>query len=174
MPLRKNAGGSPTGGFGLESNFGSVYQPPIAPPNTVVASQPDQVGGVGNLEIGNVTAWGNILPGNLPNIGYRVIEVPPNPVQLSVQTSVDQSLATDGLAALVAGTNIAQPQLIGSGVSLTAMGSQNPIRSYRAQRYQHFRLWHCILITNWNGRAGLLASTGWKRLERFPVLQLNR
>ena len=40
-----NAAGDPTGGFGLEVNFGSATQPPIAPPNTVVAQQPDQGGG---------------------------------------------------------------------------------------------------------------------------------
>ena len=93
--------------------------------------EPDQGGAsqeaeVGLLEIGNLTAWGNMLPGNLPNTGSGIIEVPLNPLQLSVQTSVDQSSATDGLAALVAGTNIAQPQLIGGGVSLAATGSQNP------------------------------------------------
>jgi len=41
-----NAAGNPTGGFGLEVNFGSAYQPPIAPPNTVVLEQPDQSGGI--------------------------------------------------------------------------------------------------------------------------------
>ena len=41
-----NAAGSATGGFGLEVNFGSAYQPPIAPPNTVVLEQPDQGGGI--------------------------------------------------------------------------------------------------------------------------------
>jgi hypothetical protein len=29
------------GGYGLELNFGSLAQPPIAPPNTVVLQQPD-------------------------------------------------------------------------------------------------------------------------------------
>jgi hypothetical protein len=40
-----NASVNPTGGFGLELNFGSVYQPPIPPPNTVVLQQPDRGGG---------------------------------------------------------------------------------------------------------------------------------
>ena len=40
-----NAPGESIGGFGLEVNFGSATQPPIAPPNTVVAQQPDQGGG---------------------------------------------------------------------------------------------------------------------------------
>ncbi len=37
-----NSPGESIGGFGLEVNFGSATQPPIAPPNTVVAQQPDQ------------------------------------------------------------------------------------------------------------------------------------
>src|SRR5271166_6272803 len=90
-----NAAGDPTGGFGLELNFGSVYQPPVAPPNTVVPQQPVQGGGaqdaqVGLLHIGNATALGYMLSGNLPNNGSGIIQVPLNPVQLSVQTSVDQ------------------------------------------------------------------------------------
>ena len=43
-----NAAGEAIGGFGLEVNFGSATQAPIAPPNTVVAQQPDQGGGVGD------------------------------------------------------------------------------------------------------------------------------
>jgi hypothetical protein len=159
-----NSGGSATGGFGLELNFGSVYQPPIAPPNTVVPQQPNQGGGsqeaeVGLLQIGNVTAWGNMLPGNLPNIGSGVIEVPLNPVQLSVQTSVDQSSATDGLAALVDGTNIAQTQLIGGGVSPTATGSQNPSTLDSGSTLSTLQVVDYVIV-NWNDQAGLLASTG--------------
>ena len=159
-----NAAGSPTGGFGLELNFGSASQSPIAPPDTVVPQQPNLGGGsqeaeVGLLEIGNLTAWGNMLPGNQPNSGSGIIEVPLNPLQLSVQTSGDQSWATDGLAALVAATNIAQPQLIGGWVGLTATGSLNPgtldpgstLSTLQAVDY---------LITNWNDQAGQLASTG--------------
>ena len=101
-----------------------------------------------------------MLPGNLPNIGSGVIEVPLNPVQLSVQTSVDQSSATDGLAALVAGTNIAQTQLIGGGVSLTATGSQNPGMLDSGSMPSTLQAVD-YLIMNWNDQAGLLASTGW-------------
>src|SRR5271165_2308365 len=58
-----NAAGSATGGFGLELNLGSVYQPPIAPPNTVVPQQPDQGGGTQNvypvITLGTLTAVGN-------------------------------------------------------------------------------------------------------------------
>ncbi len=58
--------GSSTGGFGIELNFGSVYQPPIAPPNTVVPQQPDRGGGTQNpsnqtIIIGNFTTVGNLL-----------------------------------------------------------------------------------------------------------------
>ena len=73
------AGGNMVGGYGLELNFGSQYQPPIPPPNTVVLQQPDQGGGSLNLNqglgpwptsalgksglvrIGNFTAWGETL-----------------------------------------------------------------------------------------------------------------
>ena len=160
-----NSDGSATGGFGLELNFGSVYQPPIAPPNTVVPQQPDQGGGgqgaaVGLLKIGNVTALGYMLSGNQPNIGSGVIYVPLNPLQLAVQTSVDQSSATDGSAALVAGTNLAQPQSIGGLVSLTATGSQNPSTLDSGSTPSVLQVVD-YLIMNWNGQAGLLASTGW-------------
>jgi hypothetical protein len=158
-----NSLGSPTGGFGLELNFGSVYQPPIAPPNTVVPQQPNGGGSqeaeVGLLEIGNVTALGNVLPWNLPNIGSGIIEVPLNPLQLAVQTSGDQSSAADGLAALVAGTNIAQTQLIGGGISLTATGSQNPSSLDSGSTLSILQVVDYV-ITNWNYQAGLLASTG--------------
>ncbi len=159
-----NAAGSATGGFGLELNFGSVYQPPIAPPNTVVLQQPDQGGGgqdaaVGLLQIGNVTALGYMLSGNLPDNGSGVIYVPLNPLQLSVQTSADQSSATDGSAALVAGTNITQPQSIGSLVSLATTGSQNSSTLDSGSTPSVLQLVD-YLIMNWNGQAGLLASTG--------------
>jgi hypothetical protein len=129
-----------------------------------VPQQPNQGGGsqeaeVGLLQIGNVTAWGNMLPGNLPNIGSGVIEVPLNPVQLSVQTSVDQSSATDGLAALVDGTNIAQTQLIGGGVSPTATGSQNPSTLDSGSTLSTLQVVDYVIV-NWNDQAGLLASTG--------------
>ena len=75
-----------TGGFGLELNFGSATQPPIAPPNTVVPQQPDQGGGTGALlvqpgsghtiAIGSVCGWGIadttndfVPPSNIPPAG---------------------------------------------------------------------------------------------------------
>jgi Matrixin len=159
-----NAAGSATGGFGLELNFGSVYQPPIAPPNTVVPQQPDQGGGgqdavVGLLKIGNVTALGNVLSGVLPNIGPGVIEVPLNPLQLAVQTSVGQSSTTDGLAALVGGTNVAQPQLVGNGVSLTLTGSPTPGTLNSGSTLSILQAVDS-LIMNWNDQDGLSSFTG--------------
>jgi Matrixin len=160
-----NSAGSPTGGFGLELNFGSVYQPPIAPPNTVVPQQPDRGGGsdqeaeVGLLEIGNMNALGNVLSGVLPNIGSGVIQVPLNPLQLSVQTSADQSSATDGLAALVDGTNFAQPQLVGGGVGLTLTGSQTPGTIDSGSTPSILQAMD-YLIMNWNDQYGLSSFTG--------------
>ncbi len=160
-----NSAGSPTGGFGLELNFGSVYQPPIAPPNTVVPQHPDRGGGsdqeaeVGLLEIGKMNALGNVLSGVLSNIGSGVIQVPLNPLQLSVQTSADQSSATDGLAALVDGTNFAQPQLVGGGVGLTLTGSQTPGTIDSGSTPSILQAMD-YLIMNWNDQYGLSSFTG--------------
>ena len=51
-----SAGG--VGGYGLLVNFGSQTQSPIPPPNTVVASQPDQGGGMGQVTLGDLTGYG--------------------------------------------------------------------------------------------------------------------
>jgi hypothetical protein len=61
-----SAGGSIFGGFGLEVNLGSQYQPPIQPPNTVVLQQPDQGGGGINknvpvLIVGGLVGFGESL-----------------------------------------------------------------------------------------------------------------
>ncbi len=54
------------GAYGLEVNFGSQSQPPIQPPNTVVAQQPDGGGG----EINNaITAAGGASVTSLENAG---------------------------------------------------------------------------------------------------------
>src|SRR5271157_1599542 len=66
-----NAAGDSTGGFGLEVNFGSATQPPIAPPNTVVPQQTLSGGGIFDMSmqlptgpqvitIGNLSAQGNV------------------------------------------------------------------------------------------------------------------
>ncbi len=60
-----NSAGDPTGGFGLEVNFGSATQPAIPPPNTVVPQQPDQGGGVSNTSIQVSTGPQVITIGNL-------------------------------------------------------------------------------------------------------------
>jgi len=158
------AAGHPTGGFGLEVNFGSVSQLPIAPPNTVVAQQPDQGGGsqgasVGLLQIGNVWGRGTVLAGLLPNIGSGVIGAPQGIVQPSAQASLDQSPAIVDLAALVAGTNSSQSQLSGGGVSLTVTGSQTTTSLDSGSTPSTLQAVD-YLITNWNDQAGLLASTG--------------
>ncbi|MDB5352577.1 MAG: hypothetical protein JWN86_3824 [Planctomycetota bacterium] len=64
------AGGLPTGigAYGLLVNFGTGTMDPVAPPNTVVASQADHGGGSTNentgdepVQIGNLSAWGDSL-----------------------------------------------------------------------------------------------------------------
>jgi hypothetical protein len=160
-----NTAGSATGGFGLELNFGSVYQPPIAPPNTVVAQQQDQGGGGQNtydqlLKIGNLLVMGNVLSGSLPNYGPGVNGVTQGSGQQSAQPSLGQSPATDGLAAVVVGTNFAQPQLFGGGVSLTVTGSQTP-SSLDSGSTPSILQAVDFLIMNWNDQNPLLAFTGW-------------
>ena len=54
-----SAGG--IGGYGLLVNFGSQTQSPIPPPNTVVASQPDQGGGMGQVTLGDLTGYGVVF-----------------------------------------------------------------------------------------------------------------
>ena len=54
-----SAGG--VGGYGLLVNFGSQTQSPIPPPNTVVASQPDQGGGMGQVTLGDLTGYGVVF-----------------------------------------------------------------------------------------------------------------
>jgi hypothetical protein len=61
-----NAGGTILGGFGLEVNLGSQYQPPIQPPNTVVLQQPDLGGGGINknvpvIIVGGLVGFGESL-----------------------------------------------------------------------------------------------------------------
>jgi hypothetical protein len=158
-----NSAGSLTGGFGLQLNFGSAYQPPIAPPNTIVPQQPNQgntqVAEVGLLLIGNGTALGYTPSGNQPNNGSGIIDVPLSSLQLSVQTSADQSSATAGSAASAAGTNIDQTQVIDGGVSLTATGSQDP-STFDPGSTPSILQAVDYLITNWNSQASLLATTG--------------
>ncbi|MFO0889707.1 MAG: matrixin family metalloprotease [Isosphaeraceae bacterium] len=81
-------GGTLIGDFGLQLNFGSDAQAPIAPPNTAVPERPDQGGGMLGLEmkighgglvkVGNHIAWGETLTtdevaphGHLPHANIR-------------------------------------------------------------------------------------------------------
>ena len=48
------------GGYGLLVNFGSQAQSAIQPPNTVVASQPDKGGGIGQVTLGALTGYGDV------------------------------------------------------------------------------------------------------------------
>ena len=70
------AGGATIGGYGLEVNFGNQSQPPIAPPNTVVAQQPDQGGGsqytyTQLLQIGSLIEQGNTIGFTAPPSSRR-------------------------------------------------------------------------------------------------------
>jgi len=172
-----NTAGLATGGFGLELNFGSVYQPPIAPPNTVVPQQPDQGGGGANtyvqivksgggantyvqiVKIGNLTALGNVLSGSPRGYGAGVTGVPQGSSKQAAQLSLDPSPATNGLAALVAGTNTGQPQLFG-GVSPEVTGSQTPSSLDSGSNPSTLQAVD-FLIMNWNYQDRLLAFTGW-------------
>jgi hypothetical protein len=62
------------GGYGLELNFGSQSQPPIAPPNTLVTQQPDQGGGSTSYAI--ATSGGALGPGGngvIPGVRWTVM-----------------------------------------------------------------------------------------------------
>ncbi|QEH32978.1 Matrixin [Aquisphaera giovannonii] len=59
-----NNSGSAFGGFGLLLNFGSGYQPPISPPNTMVPQQADQGGGSMGEHADTVTLGGNVYYGD--------------------------------------------------------------------------------------------------------------
>ena len=72
-PALGNAAGNPTGGFGLEVNFGSATQPPIAPPNTVVLQQPDQRGVVSATSVQFPTGPQVITIGNLARFTYGLL-----------------------------------------------------------------------------------------------------
>ena len=89
-----NAGGSPTGGFGLEMNFGSRAQAPIPPPNTVSPSSPTRGGGSTNrpweiVSLGNLTAWGESLhdrgspsSSRSPRCRFQIVTQPESEIRL--------------------------------------------------------------------------------------------
>jgi hypothetical protein len=59
--LAANSGPTDSGTFGLQINIGGIPSWPYSPPNTTVAAQPDQGGGVGFLSggSGGASGWGN-------------------------------------------------------------------------------------------------------------------
>jgi hypothetical protein len=115
------AGGAMIGGYGLEVNFGSVSQPPIAPPNTVVLQQPDKGGGSQNtytqvLNIGTLWVRGNSInvtaPIKPPGNALASLQVVAQPTG-NIQTA-------DTLVTLAS----PQPQSpVGGGVSHVVLGA---------------------------------------------------
>lgn len=117
-----NAAGSATGGFGLEVNFGSQWQPPIPPPYTVVPQQPDQAGGsmmaqsMTMVSVGSLLKWGEIL-----TTSDLIIGTPrPVPIRIGSQAGIGLQLAPFGPVNVV-GPSLVQVQ------STTASGSDLPI-----------------------------------------------
>jgi hypothetical protein len=108
------AGGpGPIGGYGLLVNFGAQPQSPILPPNTVVASQPDQGGGTSNdlaptgwtqsppvlTSIGNCNAWAETLS-ILSNI---IVSGPGAGATSQSSTQASSSIGWGALVALLTG-----------------------------------------------------------------------
>jgi hypothetical protein len=83
-----NNGGSSNGAFGLELNFGSMPQPPIPPPNTVVAPRPDLGGGGINRPVQ--------LPPQAYIHGGGAIKDPPRLVTLGGLTDYGDALTVQG------------------------------------------------------------------------------
>ncbi|HKM51947.1 MAG TPA: matrixin family metalloprotease, partial [Isosphaeraceae bacterium] len=128
-----NSAGDPTGGFGLEVNFGSASQPPIPPPNTVVLQQPNQGGGVSDVIVQALTAPQIITIGDLSEPGdVYSINAPRSPrantlpVQ-SLSAGATQAGTTDAVTPLVA-LATAQPGLP-AGKSAVAPAAAGRARS---------------------------------------------
>jgi len=128
-----NSAGDPTGGFGLEVNFGSASQPPIPPPNTVVLQQPNQGGGVSDVIVQALTAPQIITIGDLSEPGDVYLMNAPRspsantlPVQ-SLSAGATQAGTTDAVTPLVA-LATAQPGLP-AGKSAVAPAAAGQARS---------------------------------------------
>jgi len=96
-----NAAGDPTGGFGLEVNFGSATQPLIAPPNTVVPQKPDQAGGTDNLLIPTspqAITIGNLFAQGIVDLMNALVS--PNSATAAVQTSTASTSMGDSRIAV--------------------------------------------------------------------------
>jgi hypothetical protein len=113
-----NNGGSSNGAFGLELNFGSMPQPPIPPPNTVVAPRPDLGGGGINQPVPIALAP---LTNQLTNqLGGRVGD-PPGLITLGSLTDYGEALT----AAWVS-TTLVTPTAPASPPQPDASGPLNP------------------------------------------------
>jgi hypothetical protein len=82
-------GAAPVGNYGLLLNFGSQVQSPIAPPNTVVAQQPDQSGGTEN---DNAPAWGVQSTVGSISTWFEQMWTSQSPVEGSALSEVSQTL----------------------------------------------------------------------------------
>jgi hypothetical protein len=83
-----NTGDSGFGAYGLQVNVGSLTQPPVAPPNTVVAQATDQGGGTINE-----TTGGSVGGGGLPRGAMAI----PNTTSPNVLTVGDVSGPGDAM-----------------------------------------------------------------------------
>ena len=101
-----NAAGDSTGGFGLEVNFGSATQPPIAPPNTVVAQQPDQGGGISNTSMQAPT--NSQVPTNTQLITIGSLTAPGD-MMYSMNDPNSPGSVTAGVQSISAGASVADP-----------------------------------------------------------------
>lgn len=95
-----NAAGDSTGGFGLEVNFGSATQFPIAPPNTVVAQQPNQGGDISDTSMQVPTNTKLITIGSLTALGDMMY---------SMNAPNSPGCVTAGVQPISAGTSVADP-----------------------------------------------------------------
>lgn len=77
--MAASSGATGAGGYGLQLNFGSAAQAPIAPPNTTVANQPDSGGGSFGEHGWGPTQWihnGPITIGTVTGIGDNLMVSP--------------------------------------------------------------------------------------------------
>ncbi len=102
------------GAYGLEVNFGSQSQPPIQPPNTVVAQQPDQGGGSINNAI--TATSDETSPGGSVGVGLGTP---------GVTWATIGSLS--GWAAELTTSEVSAAPVAGSPPSVTISPTQSPV-----------------------------------------------
>jgi hypothetical protein len=88
-----NTGPGSDGAYGLEVNFGSSAQAPVAPPNTVVASQPDKGSGsaaqtTGSSSGGLGLQLGSLLGVSLSLNGGLSLSANVGPIDLGIQLQI--------------------------------------------------------------------------------------